>query len=204
MEATKRFQGPRSIFHLLHAWSMVFLIITGFILHWPPAGVNLSPIRFLHVTVGIANLVGLIPRIYYAFVGPQRDWREFILSKDDWRRLLCTVKYYFFLPGGCSPPEGTYNPLQKLTYLLIVVFLVVVQSWYGLKLAWPATFAQNESLLLVRSLHYAGTWLILAFLITHIYLALTEAREHLSIMLLGISKKPGEVKGAQDIGFGNR
>lgn len=201
MGTKDRHPGPQRALHVLHLWSMVTLIATGLVIHRPPAGIDLAAVRFLHITVGMAALAGLVARVYYAFAGGRADWREFGLGPKQWRTLPGVLSYYFFLRG--RPQEEGYNPLQRLTYILVVL-LVLAQSWYGIMLAWPETFARGKSLLLLRGAHYAATWLLLGFIVVHLYLVLSEAREHLPAMLLG--RRPGVVSGGkgQNPGAGHR
>lgn len=185
-QATKH-PGPQRTLHALHLLGMLVLLISGLLLHRPPAGFSVSALRLAHVVIGVAVLAGLVVRVYYAFAGRWADFRSFGMGRRQWRLLPGTLRYYLLFLGPPPPEEEGYNPMQRLTYLAVVL-LVVLQSLYGLALAWPNTFGnlviRAGGLAALRATHYAATWLFVAFMVLHLYLVLTEARDQLRLMVL--------------------
>ncbi len=196
---------PQRAFHMIHVWGMLLVLLTGLALHQPPAGMNVSFLRLVHVVLGVVVLASLVARIYYAFAGRWADYRSFGLGRRQWQLLPGTLRYYMLFKGPHPSPAEGYNPLQRLTYL-VVIFLLLLQSWYGLALAWPNTFsglvAKTGGLMAIRSTHYAITWMFVAFITLHLYLVLTEARDQVRSMLLPGRSRSGVVEDAPGAGSG--
>jgi thiosulfate reductase cytochrome b subunit len=104
--------------------------------------------------------------------------RELVMRPDDFRKLLPMQLYYLRLRKE-PPQHGTYNPLQKLTYnvVLFVFFPLIVLT--GLALSpgvdaaapWlPAVFGGRQ---FARTWHFVLMALLLGYFATHIVLVLT-------------------------------
>lgn len=187
MALSVKHPAPQRIFHTLNLWGILMLLCTGFLLHWTPVGINMGLVRFIHVTAGFSIAALGVIRIYYSFAGRWADWREFWPGMEHLRKLPATLGYYLLLRSE-HPQEGTYNPLQRLAYLGILI-LVAVQGWLGIMLVWPDKLAPGTSLLQLHSFHYAICWLVVSFMIVHIYMVLTETREYLPAMMFGLKVK---------------
>ncbi|GAW90925.1 cytochrome b/b6 domain-containing protein [Calderihabitans maritimus] len=196
---------PQRVMHYLHLIGIITLVFTGFLIHHPPQGTSQSALRVVHVLVGIIVLVVVLVRIYYAFNGFYRDAHQFALRRDDWRNLPAVIRHYLTLKGELPPHSGKYNPLQKLSYLGVVV-LVLAQSLTGMALYWPGTFsglvASLEGLAGVRASHYALTWLLITFIMVHLYMVISETPDRLRLMLLGQTGGVGSEK--EGAGTGSR
>jgi len=178
------------ITHLINLINIAALTISGFFIHFPIDGVPMNLIRNIHFIFMYLLIFNGIVRIYYAFFGKYKDWRNFVLSREDWRNLIPQIKYYLFL--GKKPKTGKYNPLQKLAYLALPL-LALVQIVTGAILYWPETFASLANafggLGAVRGMHYVAMWLIIAIVVVHVYMVFTEAREQLWQMFLGRTRE---------------
>jgi thiosulfate reductase cytochrome b subunit len=70
-----------------------------------------------------------------------------------------------------------HNPLQRLTYLAISVFLIPYQMATGLLYymynSWPEMGITALSLSTIAFLHMAGAFALLVFLVIHVYMTST-------------------------------
>jgi Ni/Fe-hydrogenase 1 B-type cytochrome subunit len=186
----------------IHHWLIVLaaavLALTGFYIHWPflrgtPGGIDLMGwMRFSHFVAGYALILGLVVRIYLAFMSTFcADWREFGIWRN-LRNVPSTLGYYLFIKPT-HEEHGRYNPLQALTYLFwvfLILFLTVTGfalyrgKVFGIMPApdsfqWVNTLLGGESY--TRIWHYLATWLFLITVTAHVYMASLTAwvnRDH--------------------------
>jgi len=108
------------------------------------------------------------------------EWRQYIPTTD---KVLAIMNYYSsgifkHEPHPFKPTSRQkHNPLQRLTYLAVLTLLsplIWVSGWlylfYADWSAWGLTALQLEW---VATAHTVGAFLMLAFLISHLYLATT-------------------------------
>lgn len=192
------FEAPVRIWHWINALSIVVLAITGYFIGSPlptmPGEASdhflMGYIRFAHFTAGYILAVGLVGRIYWAFVGNHHARELFtlpIFSKYYWEEVLVMMKWYAFLAPRPSRYVG-HNPLARaamfFVFFLGVVFMVVSGfalygegaqpgSWaHTLFSSWVIPlFGQSQD---VHTWHHLGMWLIPAFVMIHIYAAIRE------------------------------
>ena len=122
------------------------------------------------------------------------EWRHYIPTTD---KLLVIARYYAsgIFRGEPHPFKPSslnkHNPLQRLTYLGILVCvspLLWITGWllyfYG---SWKAWGLETLSLEAVAVAHTVGAFLMLAFLISHLYLVTTgrTPTAHLKAMVTG-------------------
>lgn len=187
---------PQRVAHAVNLLAMITLAGTGFYIHRPTTPGIMSPVRYLHYVSAFILLVNLAVRIYYAFFGRYRDYREF---KPNWGRLPQQIKYYLFLSKE-EVKTGLYNPLQRLAYLGIVI-LLILQGITGFALGWPggvmAFLVNSLGIAEIRAIHYLFTWLFITFVIVHIYLVFTETPQALGEMFLGRKHQPSKASLSQ-------
>lgn len=175
---------PQRTAHLVNLSLMLVLTGSGFYIHRPTIPGLMGSARYIHYVAAFGLLVNLAWRIYYAFLGQYRDAREF---KPQLRALPAQFRYYLFLSKH-EVKEGQYNPLQRLAYLAVVLF-IILQGVTGYAIGWPqgnmAPLVNALGLAEIRSIHYLTTWLLISFLILHLYLVLTETPHALAEMFLG-------------------
>lgn len=74
-------------------------------------------------------------------------------------------------------PERKLNPLQEVTYLVILNVLLPLQTLSGLAMwgaqRWPDAVAAVGGLPALAAVHTLGAWLFAAFLVAHMYLTTT-------------------------------
>ena len=122
------------------------------------------------------------------------EWRQYIPTTH---KVMAVAHFYSvgIFKGEPHPFKPTvqrkHNPLQRLTYLVILVVvspLIWVTGWLYLFYAdWTAWGLTGLSLEWVAWGHTLGAFLMLAFLISHVYLITTgpTVTAHLKAMLTG-------------------
>lgn len=205
---------PVRLFHWTTAFSILVLIVTGFIISKPPA-INstleasesywMGYIRLTHFIAAFLTIAVAIIRLYWAFAGNKfAHWTNFIpYSKKGWKNIWYVLKVDLLLMKDkehkLSNISIGHNHLAATSYLLMGV-LFILQASTGLALMSETSgwwFPKMFSFILnlfgndinVRFLHYLFTWFFMAFVVMHVYLVLyhdyLEARGETSAMLSG-------------------
>lgn len=185
------------VFERLWHWSqaglIMFLLLTGFEIHGVYENLGFQRAVVLHTTAAW-SLVGLwVFAIFWHIT--TGEWKQYIptLQKVD-----AVMKYYAvgIFKNEPHPFKVTalkkHNPLQRLAYLGVMLFigpLIWISGWgyifYGQWKEWG--WDQYLSLEWVAASHTAGAFLMLAFLITHVYLITAghTVGAHLKAMITG-------------------
>jgi Ni/Fe-hydrogenase 1 B-type cytochrome subunit len=147
----------------------------------------MGTIRLVHFTAAFVFAIGLFVRAYLAIVGDKYARSLFIVpvwQKLYWKRFFHEVKFYLFLTRKASKSIG-HNPLAQLFMWLINVVLALfmvctgfalysqgtgADSWADSLFGW--VFVLVASSQTVRMWHLFGMWLMLFFIIVHIYMAI--------------------------------
>ncbi|HEY0859120.1 MAG TPA: cytochrome b/b6 domain-containing protein [Albitalea sp.] len=174
------FKGFERFWHWTQAALVLFLMLSGFEIHGSVRVMGFERAVQLH-TLAAWSLVGLwvFAAFWHATTG---EWRHYIPSFDKLRQMLRYYAWGIFRhePHPFRPSAANkHNPLQRLTYLLVLVLvspLIWISGWlylfYG---EWAAWGLNGLSLEWVAAAHTAGAYLMLAFVITHLYMATTGA-----------------------------
>jgi len=175
---------PARVFHNVHLLSMVVLGITGWYIHRPSPALSMDTVRWVHMAAGFVMLATLAGRVYYAFFGYWRDYREFSPVGPFW----ATLRYHLFLERSL-PGTRKYNVLQVWSYLFTAL-LLVLQALTGIALEWPDgslgfVVLAAGGLANLRAVHYVLFWLFISGTAFHLYLVLTESYDRFLLMMLG-------------------
>ena len=179
------------ILHTLLLASILILCVTGLYIHKPwigdGGGFLMSLMRGVHFLCAAILIVTVIFRIVRMFVGPNRDWRNFIPNGEDMKLFGPIINYYARLR---DKPVGKkrYNPLQMLSYCLIFV-LAIFQIITGFVLQYPdalggLSYGVFGSEINARIVHYIATWIFILFVIIHVYLSIRESLDEMKEMHL--------------------
>ena len=176
---------PVRIWHWLNAFGIVALIFTGIQIRWPEFinifGTYKAAIS-LHNTAGIVVSVSyLLWIIYYIFVTGSL-LKIYVPTVEDlkyglFRQAIFYFFFYFFgKPNPHSPtPDNKFNPLQKVTYLMIMLLLLplVIITGFLIMNIGPLREAiiAIGGLKLLDGAHYLIASCFIAFLFIHVYLA---------------------------------
>ena len=167
-------------------------MITGFEIHGTYRLFGFQNAVSYH-TIAAWSLVGLwVFAIFWHLT--TGEWRQYIPTTE---RVIAMARFYSsgIFKGEPHPYKPTplkkHNPLQRLTYLGILVCvspLLWITGWllyfYG---SWKAWGLETLSLEAVAVAHTVGAFLMLAFLISHLYLVTTgrTPTAHLKAMVTG-------------------
>lgn len=163
------------IVHWLMALSVILLIISGLNIRFPGLlpWVTMNTYRFIHFVSMYVLIFSWIFHIYHTL------FVEFKTETIRWRDIKGipgVLKYYLFVTDTL-PPYEKYNPLQKFTYNLVWI-LILVQVLTGLALYWPKALPwlvdAFGGLMVARTLHDFMNYIFIVYLIVHVYLILTE------------------------------
>ena len=172
------FKAFERFWHWSQAALVLFLMFTGFEVHGTYVALGFEKAVGLH-TIAAWTLVGLwVFAIFWHLT--TGEWRHYIPTAD---KLLVMARFYSsgifrhephpFRPSA----QNKHNPLQRLTYLLLLVVvspLIWVTGWLLLFYAdWSKWGIKGLQLEWVATGHTLGAFLMLAFLISHLYLATT-------------------------------
>ena len=173
------------IWHWLQAAGMIFLIVTGLAIHYPDRfGIFGSMARAVswHSWIGFALVANAFLGIFYHLTAEK--YHHFLPRMDDFTEAAVRqARFYLYgiFKGEKHPfeadPRRKLNPLQKITYLLLLNVLLPFQMVTGVLMwgadRWPGTFVRIGGLWVLGPAHTFGSFLFLAFLIGHVYLATT-------------------------------
>jgi thiosulfate reductase cytochrome b subunit len=184
------------LWHWTMALSGTVLMGSGLAIHTGAApSSDLRTVVFVHN--GAATVLMLNAFLGFFYHSATAAIRQFIPEpKGLMHRMLEHVDYQArgIFYSGAHPrnaPGAKLNPLQQLTYLMLLNFLFPLQIITGLLMwavgEWPALSREVGPLAQVAPLHNLGSWLFLTFFVLHVYLVTTgrTVGEHLNTMVTG-------------------
>jgi len=191
------YEAPVRIWHWINALALTVLAVTGYFIGSPlptmpgeaSANFLMGYIRFAHFAAAYIFAIGLLGRIYWAVVGNHHARELFtvpITQRAYWQEVLTMLKWYAFL----APRPGRYvghNPVARFmmffVFILTSVFMVFTGfamygeglqagSWADKLFGWVIPLmGQSQD---VHTWHHLGMWVIIVFVIVHIYAAIRE------------------------------
>jgi len=192
------YEIPLRIWHAVNALCLIVLAVTGYLIASPLPSVGgeasehflMGYIRFAHFAAAYLFTIGLLFRLYWAIAGNEHAKELFfppLLSKNFWCGVWHEIRWYAFLAKEPNKYLG-HNPLAMLfMHFMFVwgsVFMIVTgfalygegsgqNSWqYALFSSWVLPlFGGSQS---VHSWHHLVMWLIICFVIAHVYVAVRE------------------------------
>jgi Ni/Fe-hydrogenase 1 B-type cytochrome subunit len=198
LKAIYVYEAPVRLWHWVNAAAIAVLAVTGYLIGSPPPSVPgeasdnflFGYLRYAHFVAGYVLAIGLIVRAYWAVVGNSHArelfWVPF-LSAAYWREVGAMLRWYAFLRRTPNRYVG-HNPLARMgmfaLFLLTALFMVVTGfALYGegaqeghwahvLFTSWVVPlFGQSQD---VHTWHHFGMWVIVTFVILHVYAAIRE------------------------------
>ena len=167
------------LWHWAQAVLIIVMLITGFEIHGTYKLLGFEEAVDLH-TIGAWVLIGLWVFAWFWHLATG-EWKQYIPSAPE--RIFAMVRYYAFgIFQGRQHPfhkdrSHKHNPLQRMAYLALHILIGPViwisgllylfySDWGNLDLSWLP-------LEVVALVHTAAAFLMLTFLVAHLYLALT-------------------------------
>jgi Ni/Fe-hydrogenase 1 B-type cytochrome subunit len=177
-------EWPVRIAHWVIVGAILVLSATGFtVAHPPGTWAPLGTVKAIHSYAAIALTLSFAARIAWMVLGNRwARWDQFLPVRSERRRGLGpTVRWYLFMLR--KPPGYVgHNPLAGATYALVfLVELLMIATGFALYSAsapyWSPMHAFGflgpllGGLQTARWIHHAGMWLLLGFMVHHVYSA---------------------------------
>ena len=176
---------PVRVTHWVNALAIFALSATGLYIAWPflnGGGFTMRWAYAAHLVFACIFLSSVMFRVYWSLRGNRwASYRAFfpIFTREGRQGMRRAFLYYIFvrrvLPGGLG-----HNALAATTYTLVFTLFIVeivtgfamlTFNWGGgwhTALGWVFALAQPQTIHLV---HYMVMWLLLGFIVHHIYSA---------------------------------
>jgi Ni/Fe-hydrogenase 1 B-type cytochrome subunit len=191
---------PVRLTHWVLFFSIIVLSATGYYIGNPYISVPgaakdhfvMGTMRVVHLYAAIIFTLAVLVRIYWLFVGNvYARLMQFIpLSLDRLRSLWKTFLFYSFIRHSPDDYPG-HNALAAASYAMIfVLYLVMIATGLALYTAIVAAGSPFQvfaflvplfdGLQMARLIHHIGMWIILIFVVVHVYFVfLSSVIEHI-------------------------
>jgi thiosulfate reductase cytochrome b subunit len=163
--------------HWSQALLIFFLIITGFEIHSTYQLFGYEHAVHWHNVAGWAFIVLLIFAVFWHII--TGEWRQYIPTRKNFRAQI----NYYLLGIFRNAPHPTrksqlskLNPLQRVVYLALNILVIPVMAGSGLLYMYyryPNNPIALEGVEIVALLHTAGAFLVMVFIVIHVYLITT-------------------------------
>ncbi|WP_314921758.1 cytochrome b/b6 domain-containing protein [Slackia exigua] len=190
---------PFRITHWINLVAMIFLIISGCIIHFPFVPGVMGVARGAHIFFGFVLTINCLVRVIMAFVVKSaptggtrvvvKDYKTWLPQADNRHQLGAWIKYYLFMKKD-HPQSAKLGVPQKISYLLIPV-LILIMFITGLCI-WGPTMGATAGLtaalggtMAVRIIHYFMMFVFIIFIFIHVYLANIEGFAPSKLMFFG-------------------
>jgi Ni/Fe-hydrogenase 1 B-type cytochrome subunit len=198
--ATERvyvWEVPVRLTHWVNVAAILILSATGFYIGTPVLGGSVALmawVRGVHRITAYVFIASIALRTYWAFAGNTwASWRELFpyVWPEGRSGMVRTFLYYTFLRR--EPPRVIgHNPMAGLAYSAVISLMLVeiltglaLQSlggtgWRTLVFGWVLPLVGAQS---VRLVHHLIMWLLLGFMVHHVYSSLLmDAEEKNGLM----------------------
>lgn len=185
------YSGFLRFWHWAQALLILVLLLTGFEVHGDYILLGFEQAADLH-RLAAWTLLGLWVFAWFWHI-TTGEWKQYIPSP--FSRIVAMVQYYGLgiFKGEPHPFHKDrwhrHNPLQRMAYLSLHVVISPIIWISGLLYIsypyWGQLGLGSLTLLPVALVHTVGAFLLLAFLVVHLYLALTMG-DHLLVYLKGM------------------
>jgi thiosulfate reductase cytochrome b subunit len=181
--------------HWMQALIIFFLAMTGFEIHGSISFFGYQNAVKYHNIAAYAFIVLIVFAIFWHFA--TGEWRQYLPTI---KNLKAQINYYLLgiFSNAPHPTRKTVlsklNPLQKLVYLALKILVIPTMMISGL-LYMFYRYPQNggivgmniDSVEVIALFHTAGAFLLLAFIIVHLYLITTgtTVTSNLKAMITG-------------------
>ena len=171
------------IWHVINALGILALLFTGINMQYANPGFKLMDFE---LAVNLHNIAGILVSanyLFFVFGNLRTSNHKFyrIKLKGLFKRLQLQVDYY---TSGLFKDQDTpfplsekrkFNPMQKVSYLLVMYLFVPGLVITGLGLLFPELIIENvyqvSGIFLTAVLHASLGFLVSIFLIIHLYVA---------------------------------
>jgi PAS domain S-box-containing protein len=171
------YRGFERFWHWSQALLIFFLALTGFEIHGTFDLFGFENVVHWHNIAAIAFIVLIIFAIFWHFV--TGEWKQYIPTS---KYVKEQIEYYItgIFKGAPHPTHKTiynkFNPLQRLIYLGLKLLVIPVQVITGVVYMFyihPDNPFNMSGLTNVAIIHTFGAFLLLTFVVAHVYLTTT-------------------------------
>ena len=177
MKRVKIYTRFNRFWHWAQALLVILLALTGFDIHFNWGIFSFERAVTMHIRLAMAFAVLVAFAIFWHLT--TGAWRQYVPTG----RIGTMVRFYLvgIFKGEPHPVKKTelskLNPLQRLTYLglkILVIPVVVASGFlYYFYNSWTGTPLEGASLEPVALIHTFGAYLLMAFMVVHVYLTTT-------------------------------
>jgi len=192
------YEAPVRLWHWINMFAILVLGVTGYFIGNPLPTMSgeasdhylMGTIRFIHFVAAYIFAIGFLARIYWAFVGNEHARELFyvpVWKASWWQGFIDELKWYAFLKKEPAKHEG-HNPMAQFAMFFMFVLGSILMIVTGFALYGEGTgpgtwafeifsswviplFGQSQD---VHSWHRLGLWIIVVFVIAHVYVAVRE------------------------------
>jgi thiosulfate reductase cytochrome b subunit len=190
--------------HWTQAVLIFFLAFTGFEIHGSINFFGYQNAVKYHNTAAYAFIVLIVFAIFWHFA--TGEWKQYIPT---FKNMKAQIFYYLFgiFSNSSHPTKKTVlsklNPLQKLVYFCLKILVIPVMVISGLLYMFYRYPQQGvieglniKSVEVIAVFHTAGAFLLIAFLIVHLYLITTgvTVTSNLKAMITGYEELESDEK----------
>ena len=193
---------PVRMSHWVNVLSIVILAITGYFIGNPASfGSSASDytmgwIRFVHFVAAYAFTVSVVSRLIWSLIGNKyAGWREFFpfLTADGRKNMVQMLRYYMFIDRKIPETVGHNSVATTAYFVLFLFYILMILTGFALYAEHAPNGMMHSVLAPMYSLfsnqgmrlaHHLSMWMILGFVINHIY----------SVILMDIKGGDGEIQ----------
>jgi thiosulfate reductase cytochrome b subunit len=201
------YKGFERFWHWTQSFLIIFLALTGFEIHSSYALFGFDTAVDLHNKAAWAFIILIIFAIFWHF--STGEWKQYLPTT---KNLRAQAEFYIvgIFRNAPHPTRKTVisklNPLQRLVYLglkLLIIPVMVITGLLFMFYRYPQSgvieSANIESLEIIALTHTLGAFLLIAFLVVHLYLITTghTVTSNLKAMITGweeLEQEEGELE----------
>jgi len=171
------YKGYERFWHWTQAMLILLLAVTGFEVHGTFDLMGYEQAVLIHRNLAWAFIILIVFTQFWNMT--TGEWRQYVPSTN---LLKAQIKYYItgIFSNAPHPTRKTvynkFNPLQRLTYLGLRVLIIPVVVLSGLVYMYYVSLVDQSavgSLAPVAYFHTIGAFLLMGFVIGHVYLTTT-------------------------------
>ena len=202
------YKGFERFWHWTQAALIIFLAVTGFEVHGSFGIFGFESAARYHRVASYGLMVLIVFAIFWHFV--TGEWKQYVPTTH---KLKEQIRYYTvgIFKGEKHPTHKTelskLNPLQRLTYLGFKLVLIPVTVISGILYLFHKTIDLNDVVVVedipletIAYWHTAGAFLLMVFLVVHVYMTTTghTPSSNIKAMITGYEELEEEEKGKSD------
>lgn len=186
------YELPVRITHWLTFLSVLVLAATGFYIGHPFISVSgpardrfvMGTMRVVHLYAAIVFTLSVFVRTYWLFVGNQyARWDQFVpVSRERLRNTWEAIKFFTFFRRDPLPYPGQTGTAGMAYGAIFLIEFVMILSGLALYTVYAAPNSVFQGfrfliplfcgLQIARLVHHIGMWLLLMFIVLHVYLSI--------------------------------